>query len=196
MIVYLAWLIDIYSVGIGCRIKNCLCLFCFSVFWYIAFVGGPVLVMVLKKENAVADWRTLIGPTDARKAKITHPGRLFVFSFYFSLHVGSNIIVCSHCAPCSIWFIVFDIFVHYLAFCLIFPWWFLLIFSASEQCVDWIQKKIVFMVRTLWNQLKGKSPSSLGIFCQVNFDSSFFFLFIVFLLLFYAFTEEFWAEVF
>ncbi|XP_048234398.1 probable nucleoside diphosphate kinase 5 isoform X2 [Ricinus communis] len=32
-----------------------------------------VLAMVLKKENAVSDWRTLIGPTDARKAKITHP---------------------------------------------------------------------------------------------------------------------------
>ncbi|EEF29656.1 nucleoside diphosphate kinase, putative [Ricinus communis] len=35
--------------------------------------SGPVLAMVLKKENAVSDWRTLIGPTDARKAKITHP---------------------------------------------------------------------------------------------------------------------------
>ncbi|KAH7565602.1 hypothetical protein JRO89_XS09G0232800 [Xanthoceras sorbifolium] len=35
--------------------------------------SGPVLVMVLEKENAVADWRALIGPTDARKAKITHP---------------------------------------------------------------------------------------------------------------------------
>ncbi|XP_050285243.1 probable nucleoside diphosphate kinase 5 isoform X1 [Quercus robur] len=36
-------------------------------------MSGPVLVMVLEKENAVADWRTLIGPTDARKAKISHP---------------------------------------------------------------------------------------------------------------------------
>ncbi|KAK0597598.1 hypothetical protein LWI29_026783 [Acer saccharum] len=35
--------------------------------------SGPVLVMVLEKENAIADWRGLIGPTDARKAKITHP---------------------------------------------------------------------------------------------------------------------------
>ncbi|KAL5538013.1 hypothetical protein UlMin_045309 [Ulmus minor] len=35
--------------------------------------SGPVLVMILEKENAVADWRALIGPTDARKAKITHP---------------------------------------------------------------------------------------------------------------------------
>ncbi|KAF3452012.1 hypothetical protein FNV43_RR08108 [Rhamnella rubrinervis] len=35
--------------------------------------SGPVLLMILEKENAVADWRALIGPTDARKAKITHP---------------------------------------------------------------------------------------------------------------------------
>lgn len=32
--------------------------------------------MILGKENAVADWRALIGPTDAKKAKITHPHRL------------------------------------------------------------------------------------------------------------------------
>ncbi|KAK9726879.1 hypothetical protein RND81_05G243100 [Saponaria officinalis] len=35
--------------------------------------SGPVLVMVLEKDNAVADWRKLIGPTDAEKARITHP---------------------------------------------------------------------------------------------------------------------------
>ncbi|CAL0317956.1 unnamed protein product [Lupinus luteus] len=35
--------------------------------------SGPVLVMVLEKDNAIADWRALMGPTDARKAKITHP---------------------------------------------------------------------------------------------------------------------------
>ncbi|KAL9254792.1 putative nucleoside diphosphate kinase 5 [Drosera capensis] len=35
--------------------------------------SGPVLILVLEKENAVADWRALIGPTDANKAKLTHP---------------------------------------------------------------------------------------------------------------------------
>ncbi|KAF9615059.1 hypothetical protein IFM89_021630 [Coptis chinensis] len=35
--------------------------------------SGPVSVMVLEKVNAIADWRALIGPTDAKKAKITHP---------------------------------------------------------------------------------------------------------------------------
>ncbi|KAL4625343.1 hypothetical protein ACB092_05G018200 [Castanea dentata] len=30
-------------------------------------MSGSVLVMVLEMENAVADWRTLIGPTDAHK---------------------------------------------------------------------------------------------------------------------------------
>lgn len=40
------------------------------------FVSGPVLVMILEKENAISDWRALIGPTDAKKAKTTHPHRL------------------------------------------------------------------------------------------------------------------------
>ncbi|KAL5062616.1 hypothetical protein RYX36_024353 [Vicia faba] len=35
--------------------------------------SGPVLIMVLEKDNAIADWRALMGPTDASKAKITHP---------------------------------------------------------------------------------------------------------------------------
>lgn len=35
--------------------------------------SGPVLIMVLEKVNAVSDWRSLIGPTDPSKAKVTHP---------------------------------------------------------------------------------------------------------------------------
>lgn len=35
--------------------------------------SGPVLIMVLEKVNAVSDLRALIGPTDASKAKVTHP---------------------------------------------------------------------------------------------------------------------------
>ncbi|CAK9179857.1 unnamed protein product [Ilex paraguariensis] len=42
--------------------------------------SGSILIMVLEKVNAVADWRALIGPTDARKAKVTHPHRLFIYS--------------------------------------------------------------------------------------------------------------------
>ncbi|KAF8393644.1 hypothetical protein HHK36_021890 [Tetracentron sinense] len=38
--------------------------------------SGPVFVMVLEKVNAIADWRALIGPTDARKAKVTHPNSI------------------------------------------------------------------------------------------------------------------------
>ncbi|KAL8171626.1 hypothetical protein V2J09_023430 [Rumex salicifolius] len=37
--------------------------------------SGPVLIMELQKENAIADWRKLIGPNDANKAKSTHPHR-------------------------------------------------------------------------------------------------------------------------
>lgn len=51
-------------------------------------ISGPVLVMVLEKRDAVSDWRGLIGPTDAQKAKVSHPHRLDCLSntsFYVSL---------------------------------------------------------------------------------------------------------------
>ncbi|CAI9760534.1 unnamed protein product [Fraxinus pennsylvanica] len=38
--------------------------------------SGPVLIMVLEKVNAIADWRILIGPTDANNAKVTHPNSI------------------------------------------------------------------------------------------------------------------------
>ncbi|GAB2269055.1 hypothetical protein Dimus_003985 [Dionaea muscipula] len=38
--------------------------------------SGPVLIMILEKQNAVAEWRMLIGPTDAHKDKITHPNSI------------------------------------------------------------------------------------------------------------------------
>lgn len=53
------------------------------LFLDLTSISGPVLVMVLEKENAVADWRALIGPTDAHKAKHTHPHRLVIVHHYF-----------------------------------------------------------------------------------------------------------------
>ncbi|XP_020548011.1 probable nucleoside diphosphate kinase 5 isoform X2 [Sesamum indicum] len=41
--------------------------------------SGPVVIMVLEKENAIADWRALIGPTDANIAKVTHPKSVRAF---------------------------------------------------------------------------------------------------------------------
>ncbi|KAJ1279615.1 hypothetical protein BS78_04G167900 [Paspalum vaginatum] len=35
--------------------------------------SGQVLAMVLEKPDAITQWRALIGPTDARKAKTSHP---------------------------------------------------------------------------------------------------------------------------
>eukprot|EP01018_Ginkgo_biloba_P026713 Gb_11441 [translate_table: standard] len=46
-----------------------------GIFRLIDFSSGPVLAMVLEKEDAVAQWRSLIGPTDARKARVSHPKR-------------------------------------------------------------------------------------------------------------------------
>jgi nucleoside-diphosphate kinase len=31
--------------------------------------SGPIVVMALSKENAIADWRTLMGATDSKKAE-------------------------------------------------------------------------------------------------------------------------------
>ena len=39
--------------------------------------SGPIVALVLSRENAVQHWRDLIGPTNALKARITHPNRLF-----------------------------------------------------------------------------------------------------------------------
>ncbi|CAL4887210.1 unnamed protein product [Urochloa decumbens] len=38
--------------------------------------SGPVLAMVLEKPDAIAQWRALIGPTDARKAKTSYPNSI------------------------------------------------------------------------------------------------------------------------
>uniref|UniRef100_A0ACD5ZGW5 Uncharacterized protein n=1 Tax=Avena sativa TaxID=4498 RepID=A0ACD5ZGW5_AVESA len=38
--------------------------------------SGPVHAMVLERHDAIAHWRALIGPTDARKAKTSHPNSI------------------------------------------------------------------------------------------------------------------------
>jgi nucleoside diphosphate kinase len=43
--------------------------------------SGPVLAMVLEKPNAVAEWRSLIGPTDSQQARLDAPDRCCVPSF-------------------------------------------------------------------------------------------------------------------
>ncbi|KAG2651678.1 hypothetical protein PVAP13_1NG304300 [Panicum virgatum] len=61
--------------------------------------SGPVLAMVLERPDAIAQWRALIGPTDARKAKTTHPNRLNIalfLLFFFPvkiLHMTSIILL-------------------------------------------------------------------------------------------------------
>uniref|UniRef100_A0ACD5YU90 Uncharacterized protein n=3 Tax=Avena sativa TaxID=4498 RepID=A0ACD5YU90_AVESA len=46
--------------------------------------SGPVHAMVLERHDAIAHWRALIGPTDARKAKTSHPNRFKNYSHLFS----------------------------------------------------------------------------------------------------------------
>ena len=47
--------------------------------------SAPIVAMVLAKENAVQQWRELIGPTNSSVAKETNPDR-FVFSFFIKIY--------------------------------------------------------------------------------------------------------------
>ncbi|MFC1894331.1 nucleoside-diphosphate kinase [Candidatus Dependentiae bacterium] len=46
--------------------------------------SGPVIVMVLEKENAIADWRKLMGATDPAKAEENTLRKLY------GTHIGRN----------------------------------------------------------------------------------------------------------
>lgn len=42
----------------------------------VAFMtSGPIVAMVLSKDNAIQQWRELIGPTNSIDAKETYPDR-------------------------------------------------------------------------------------------------------------------------
>jgi len=43
--------------------------------------SGPVIALVLAREKAVTCWRDLIGPTNAIKARTTHPNRWLFGAF-------------------------------------------------------------------------------------------------------------------
>ena len=62
---------------------------CNVIFFMLAILSGPVLAMVLEKPDAIAQRRALIGPTDARKAKTSHPNRLnaTLFPFFFPVKI-------------------------------------------------------------------------------------------------------------
>ncbi|CAF1346040.1 unnamed protein product [Rotaria magnacalcarata] len=46
----------------------------------VAFMtSGPIVAMVLSKENAIQQWRELIGPTNSTVAKETHPDSIRAF---------------------------------------------------------------------------------------------------------------------
>lgn len=47
-------------------------------------ISGPVIVMALEKENAIADWRTLMGATNPAQAT---PGTI---RYMFGTSIGSN----------------------------------------------------------------------------------------------------------
>eukprot|EP00002_Diphylleia_rotans_P005125 TRINITY_DN1419_c0_g1_i2.p1 TRINITY_DN1419_c0_g1~~TRINITY_DN1419_c0_g1_i2.p1 ORF type:complete len:201 (-),score=44.41 TRINITY_DN1419_c0_g1_i2:382-984(-) len=38
--------------------------------------SGPIYALVLAKQDAIVEWRTLMGPTDSNKARDTHPSSI------------------------------------------------------------------------------------------------------------------------
>ena len=46
--------------------------------------SGPVILLALEKENAISDWRTLMGATDPKKASVGSLRKMF------GEHIGSN----------------------------------------------------------------------------------------------------------
>jgi len=52
--------------------------------------SGPIVALVLARENAVTTWRELIGPTNTIKARETHPNR-WVFWQYIFLYQSRQI---------------------------------------------------------------------------------------------------------
>lgn len=40
--------------------------------------SGPIIVLLLGRENAISHWRELVGPTSVSKARETHPDRYIV----------------------------------------------------------------------------------------------------------------------
>jgi len=48
----------------------------------VAFMtSAPIVAMILAKENAIQQWRELIGPTNSVVAKQSDPNRLFSYFF-------------------------------------------------------------------------------------------------------------------
>ncbi len=60
--------------------------------------SAPIVAMVLAKENAIQQWRELIGPTNSSVAKETHPDRfLFLLNFVSCINHLLSEIVFEHC---------------------------------------------------------------------------------------------------
>ena len=145
------------------------------LFMFVLIFSGPVHAMVLERHDAISHWRALIGPTDARKAKTSHPNRLKLQSSFFSwehlceINDNSNVnilttssaplgnILCFSSPDC-LWSlsssseIILLMSLNVLALVYMLVHFMLLtnnmlLITALERCADWTLKRTVCMVQ-------------------------------------------------
>ena len=112
---------------------------------FVFIFSGPVLAMVLERHDAIAQWRALIGPTDARKAKTSHPNRLKIIFFSFN----------------QLWASIHFLLHYCIYFSFLWSPTVFFVISALEQCVGWTQRKIACMVQIHRNLQPERSHFSL-----------------------------------
>lgn len=53
--------------------------------------SDDIIVLVLAKPNAISDWRECLGPTDARRAKVTDSSSYIVIRAFFQEEVPESL---------------------------------------------------------------------------------------------------------
>lgn len=55
----------------------------------VAFMSSSdIIVMVLGKQNAIKEWKELLGPTDSRRAKVHNTINYYYYYIYFIIIIG------------------------------------------------------------------------------------------------------------
>lgn len=50
--------------------------------------GGPIVALMLARQDAVSYWRELIGPTNSVRAQETHPDRYLFLNYVLDIYIA------------------------------------------------------------------------------------------------------------